>query len=162
MSAPDALRHQSGLTREVVRLALEGLSHDDTLLQPPAGNCANWVLGHMIAVYEEIVPLVGGARVRPAGAFARYARGSAPITGPGEGMPLDELRTAWGDACTAFDGALAALPEARLSETVADSPDGSGEGTIASLLSTISFHQAYHAGQIGLLRRLAGRPGPIA
>jgi uncharacterized damage-inducible protein DinB len=48
-------------------------------------------------------------------------------------------------------------------ERPAPGPDSDGEltETVRSLLGTILFHQAYHSGQTGLLRRIAGKPGAI-
>ena len=55
--------------------------------------------------------------------------------------------------CVVTDEALAA--EAPFSPT--DNPDE----TIGSLLAGLSFHEAYHAGQIGLLRRIVGKQGAL-
>ena len=41
------------------------------------------------------------------------------------------------------------------------SPSGNPDETVRSLLTTVFFHQAYHAGQTALLRRIAGREGAI-
>jgi hypothetical protein len=34
-------------------------------------------------------------------------------------------------------------------------------GSIGDALSRLNFHESYHAGQIGLLRRIAGKEGAI-
>ena len=36
-------------------------------------------------------------------------------------------------------------------------PDGSA--TVAGALGFLAWHESYHLGQLGLLRRLAGKPG---
>jgi uncharacterized damage-inducible protein DinB len=36
-----------------------------------------------------------------------------------------------------------------------------GIGTVREALAVLQFHEAYHAGQVGLLRRLLGKPGVI-
>jgi uncharacterized damage-inducible protein DinB len=61
-----------------------------------------------------------------------------------------------------FQAGLAMLtPEAL--ERPMPGPDSGGEltETLRSLLATILFHQGYHAGQTGVLRRIAGKPGAI-
>jgi len=41
------------------------------------------------------------------------------------------------------------------------SPTGNPNETVRTLLTTIMFHQAYHAGQTAVLRRIAGKEGAI-
>jgi hypothetical protein len=41
------------------------------------------------------------------------------------------------------------------------SPTGNPDETVGSLLAAISFHEAYHVGQTGLLRRVVGREGVV-
>jgi hypothetical protein len=51
MTDPDAetLIGSFGLTHQLIRMQTDGLSHKDSLLQPPfRGNCLNWVLGHIL------------------------------------------------------------------------------------------------------------------
>ncbi len=69
---------------------------------------------------------------------------------------------AWDEATTRVDAGLAALPVEVLGHPVPHSPENDPDETIRSLLSTIFFHQAYHAGQTGVLRRVIGKPGAIA
>jgi hypothetical protein len=38
---------------------------------------------------------------------------------------------------------------------------GDANGTLGDKLGFLQFHEAYHAGQIGLLRRLVGKEGKI-
>jgi len=44
-----------------------------------------------------------------------------------------------------------------------DSDLGSADtkGSLAAKLAGLQFHEAYHAGQLGLLRRIAGKKGAI-
>jgi uncharacterized damage-inducible protein DinB len=162
MSGVASLRHQARLTREVVRRNLEGISHEESLIQPrPAGNCLNWVLGHLVSIYNQLLPLLERPQVLPGGTLALYARGSSPITRPSEAMPLQDLVRAWNEAAARVDAGLAELPAERLIERVPESPTGDPDETVGSLLLTVLFHQAYHAGQLGILRRIAGKPGAI-
>src|ERR1700721_1927990 len=55
----EVLRHQARVTQRVMRLNVEGISHEESLIQPqPAGNCLNWVIGHLVFAYELIFPLL--------------------------------------------------------------------------------------------------------
>lgn len=159
----ELLRHQARITHHVVRLNTQGVTQEESLLQPePAGNCLNWVVGHLVAVYERALPLLGQEPVMEPGAMARYDRGSPPLRDPARAMPLADLLTAWDEGSRRMDAGLAALSPAALGAPAAFSPGGDPDETTRSLLATLLFHQGYHAGQTGILRRLAGREGAIA
>jgi uncharacterized damage-inducible protein DinB len=155
-------QHQAGITQAVVRANTAGLTHEDSLIQPqPGGNCLNFVVGHLVNVYDKILPLLGQEPVL-GDAVVRYERGSPALRDPSEAMELSELLAAFDTQTERFQAGLATLtPEAL--ERPAPGPDSNGEltETVRSLLGTILFHQAYHAGQTGLLRRIAGKPGAI-
>ena len=67
----------------------------------------------------------------------------------------------WAEAATRMDAGLAALTDATLDQpglqTVGATVDESFRVSLTSLL----FHQAYHAGQTGIIRRLIGKDGAI-
>lgn len=48
-----------------------------------------------------------------------------------------------------------------LLQPAANRKTGNPKKTVHSLLFTIMLHQAYHSGQLGVLRRMAGREGAI-
>lgn len=96
------------------------------------------------------------------GALDRYARGTPHLEDPGEALGFAELLDSWDEAARRFDAGLAALTADDLKRSAADLPGGDPDSTVRSLLTTILFHQAYHAGQLGLLRRLVGKEGAIS
>jgi uncharacterized damage-inducible protein DinB len=155
-------QHQAGMTQGVIRVNTAGLTQEDSLVQPqPAGNCLNFIVGHVVNVYDKVLPLVGQEPVM-GDRVARYERGSPPIRDGAEAMQLDDLLAAFDTQTERFKAGLATLtPEAL--ERPMPGPDSGGEltETTRSLISTILFHQAYHAGQTGVLRRIAGKPGAI-
>lgn len=138
----------------------EGLTQEDSLVQPqPGGNCMNWVVGHLVWVNNQILPLTGQQPVNGADALKQYERGSQALKDPAAAMPLSELLGAWDEQCSRLDAGLAALPLERLEQPAPFSPRKNPEETVGSLLTILLFHQAYHSGQTGLLRRLVGREG---
>lgn len=155
-------QHQAGMTQGVVRVNTAGITQEESLVQPqPDGNCLNFVIGHLVNVYDKVLPLVGQEPVM-GDAVSRYERGAPALRDPSEAMQLSELLAAFDTQTERFQAGLATLtPEAL--ERPMPGPDSRGEltETVRSLLGTILFHQAYHAGQTGLLRRIAGKPGAI-
>jgi uncharacterized damage-inducible protein DinB len=158
----EVFRHQAGMIRQVLRLNVEGVSQEESLIQPqPAGNCLNFVVGHVVWTYSQLLPLLGQEMEFPEG-VKRYARGAPPVTGASEATELGELLAAWDQASQCVDDGLAALKPEKLDDPAPGSPTGNPNETVRSLLTTVFFHQAYHVGQTGVLRRVAGKPGAIA
>jgi uncharacterized damage-inducible protein DinB len=156
------LRQQAQATRRVVQRNVDGLTQEDSLVQPaPGGNCLNWVVGHLVDVYNQVLPLLGQKPVGEEGAFKRYARGTPPLENPAEALDFQDLLAAWDDASDRIDAGLASVTSEMLEKSV-QGPTNNPNETVRTLLPTILFHQAYHAGQTGLLRRIAGKPGAIA
>lgn len=162
MTSIQALTHTAELTRQVVRANVRDVTHAQSLIQlHHTGNCMNWVLGHLLSVYDEALTLLGESPVLPEGARKRYARGSSPITDPAEALSFEDLVAAWERSTQRIATGLSGLSEAGLEESVPHSPTGDPDETVGSLLLTVLFHQAYHAGQLGILRRQIGLPGAI-
>lgn len=127
----------------------------------PAGNCLNWVVGHLVAIYGRVLPLLGQEPALDPGEAARYDRGSEPLADPAAALPLERLLDAWDEASRRFDAGLAALAPEAMDRPAPFSPSGDPDETVRSLLVTVVFHQGYHSGQTGILRRVAGREGAI-
>lgn len=157
----EVLRHQNRLAHRVVRMNTDGLSQAESLIAPmPAGNCLNWVVGHLLCVYNNVLPGIGQTPVMEKEELSRYDRGSAPIDAD-SALDLNFLLVALDKAVDRFDTGLHGLTSEALDEKAPFSPSQNPDETVRSLMSTVLFHQSYHAGQTGLLRRIAGKPGAI-
>jgi hypothetical protein len=171
MSAPAAdsvselqsFRHQARLVNQVLRLNVDGVTHAESVLQPqPAGNCLNWIVGHLVWVYAGALRLLDQEPVLDQASLSRYARGAPPLRSPAEARDFGELMAVWDEEAKRVDAGLVAFPADALGLPAPHSPSGDPNETVRSLLSTILFHQAYHAGQAAVLRRIVGKPGAIA
>jgi hypothetical protein len=159
----ELLRRQGRTVSFVIRANVDGLTHADSLVQPePAGSCLNWVMGHLLWAYNGLLPLLGQEPPMPKEALERYARGQPPITDPAEALQFSRITAAWDQAVERVDAGLAGLTLAALDQLAPGSPSGDPNETVRTLLATVMFHQAYHAGQTAVLRRIAGRAGAIA
>jgi DinB superfamily len=155
-------RHSARTIHKVVRLNTEGLTQAESLIQPrAAGNCLNWVVGHLLCVYQKVLPMLEQRPVIKASALQRYDRGSSPISNADGAMELSELMDAWEETAERIDAGLAGLASETLDRPAPFSPSGDPNETVRSLFATLFFHQAYHAGQTGILRRIAGKEGAI-
>jgi len=154
----EVFRQLARISRQVLLGNVAGVTHEESLRQPePAGNCMNWVVGHVLHVYAQLLTQLGQTPVLSVDELQRYARGSEPIRDGTEALQFERLVEAWDASWERVDAGLAALtPEALAAPGV----PGFGEN-VRDLLGFIFFHQAYHSGQAGILRRIAGREGAI-
>jgi hypothetical protein len=131
------------------------LSEEESLIQPrPGGNCANWVLGHIVATRGALLRLVGEEPVWSDAESAPYARGSSPIASRDGARPFAEI-------LAAFDRSQERLMAGLERITVQDLGPADKNDSPLAKLAGLQFHEAYHAGQLGILRRIAGKDGAI-
>ena len=160
--AVDVLCEQVKAFHGALRRNVEGITHDESLAPPTrGGNCLNWVVGHLDWVNEQALSLLGQPAVLGEAALSRYHRGSAELHDAAEALPLEKLLSAWDESSARIGAGLRSMPPQRLTEPAPFSPRKKPDETVGSLLSIIMFHQAYHVGQAGLLRRMAGKEGAI-
>jgi uncharacterized damage-inducible protein DinB len=86
---------------------------------------------------------------------------AAPIQDRAEALSFEEMLNAWNQAVQRVDAGLAGLTPDVLDRPAPGSPSGNPNETVWSLLTTVMFHQAYHAGQTAVLQRVAGKEGAI-
>jgi DinB superfamily len=158
----ESIRYQASLVHQVVRTNVEGITHQESLVQPePGGNCLNWIVGHLVWAYAGALPLVRQTSTMDQERLAQYARGAPPLTDSSRAVRFDELLAAWDESSRRMDTGLAGFPTNTLAQPAPGSPTGNPNETLGSLLATVMFHQAYHTGQTAVLRRLIGKAGAI-
>jgi len=158
MKVQDAVAKNFGYTYMVSAANLEGMTQEQSLAQPsPGGNCANWILGHLMNVQNGVMKLVGEKPVWESEQLARA--GFDPIASPSQAIDWNTMKERFLGSKERCLKAISAMSDASLAEMVPH-PFG-GTSTRAELLNTLAFHQAYHAGQLAIARRVAGLEGVI-
>ena len=120
------------------------------------------MLGHLLSTRNVIHTLVGATPVLPGEHLAEYQRGSHP-EGTDKFLDLATLRGLLDDSQRQLIPALTGLTDEALNSDVPEKfrrPPLSG--SLGDALTRLHYHESYHNGQIGLLRRIAGKPGAIA
>ncbi len=141
---------------------LDGISDDEALILPkPAGNPINWVVGHILISRDVILTAMSEKHVMKDEESVHYKRG-AEVEDVNALIPLSKLIESFQLSQERLKAGLS-----RLGEKDINKPGGSGENdrnqsSLADQLSFIQFHETYHIGQTGLLRRLVGKKGSIA
>lgn len=85
-------------------------------------------------------------------AYDRYKRGSQPMLDGAKAIALEQILADFGRSQEAMQVWFAAATE----ETLASIPEGT-QRTLALQLNFLVWHEAYHAGQVELLRHVAGK-----
>jgi uncharacterized damage-inducible protein DinB len=134
---------------------LDGVSDEMAVRRGPGGtNHMAFLALHLVESRWYLVGFAGG---EPRNPFAALLHGVRSVDDLREVPPLDDVRVAWDAAGEAVEAALRALPSEALS---APSPQPL-PGPDPSLLGAFAFlasHEAYHVGQLALLRREMGLP----
>lgn len=158
MSAAGLLAREFDLMYRMAGMNLEGMTREHSLVQPsPSGNCANWILAHLVDVQNSVMKLAGAEPVWDDETVTRV--GTEPVTAPGEAVDWAELVHRFLSSRERCIAAIQGLSEETLSDGLED-PLGE-PCSRAELLAFLATHQIYHVGQLGLSRRLAGLPGAI-
>jgi uncharacterized damage-inducible protein DinB len=160
MNVIDGLVTQLAITQRTIKRNLDGVSHEESLMHPqPAGNSANWVLGHILASRSGMLKNLGEQPLLDDGAVQQYRRGSdGNVPNP---MPLADLIAALDRSQPAIIAGMRQIPDTALAAKSPYASPAGPDATLAEALAAMVFHESYHVGQLGLLRRVCGKKGAI-
>lgn len=143
-----------------LKVNADGITHDESLQAPAGGgNCFNWVAGHVVSARNTILKLLGHEPVWSTERAEPYRRGSEPLA-TADALPLEDIFADCGAAQKTIVAALEALGDDALAAP-SPAPVFSDDETLGASLAGLVFHESYHMGQLGLLRRMAGKAGAI-
>jgi uncharacterized damage-inducible protein DinB len=149
------LKQLFDVNQYALRVNAEGLTQEDSLLQPPGGgNCLNWVVGHIVANRNHILRLLGEEPIWTDAEAEPYKRGSAPIRDSSHALPIERMLQDFDRAQERIRSGLDRAGDEGLAAAA-------GDKTVAEQVAFLHFHETYHIGQTALLRRMAGKAGAI-
>jgi uncharacterized damage-inducible protein DinB len=159
---PKTLAYQFSLCTYALERNLGQLSQEESLIGPQGGgNCLNWVLGHLTRVRNRALGLVGQRPLFPDEDFDAYAGNDEVPFSAETALPLDELKRRYKALQEPLVKGLDGISDEALNRPAPLSPTNNPNETVGSLLAALAFHEAYHVGQTGMLRRVVGREGVI-
>ncbi len=128
----------------VFKINFEGITHEESLREMHNCNSANWLLGHLVLYRNTVLSQVGLPAIADEKMKEIYGRG---VVKPDmtKAIPLDTLKKMYEES---QPGIMQSI------EKVKD------EAALEQLTS-LGFHEAYHLGQVGLLRKMLGKEGAI-
>ena len=126
------------------KINFEGITHEDSLKEMYNCNSANWILGHLVYSRNAILSPLGLPSVGDEKMKEVYARG---VTHPdmSKAERLEILKKMYEDSQQSIMQGVEKVKEENLLEQ----------------LTFLGFHEAYHIGQIRLIRKLLGKEGAI-
>jgi uncharacterized damage-inducible protein DinB len=155
----EGLKATLGFNGMCIDKNLEGITEEESLTQPQeAGNCVNWVLGHIIASRHGALKLLGNGGIWGREELAKYDRGGTPITNGAEALSLERLRA---DEAATRKLMAEALDNASEADLGKEPPDKTLGETAGAQLVGFQWHEGYHVGQLSLLRRVLGKAGVV-
>jgi hypothetical protein len=156
------IAYQFGLCSYVLEKNVAGVSHEESLISPQyGGNCLNWVVGHLTRARNQALGVIGQSPMFPDREFDSYDdNGGVPFSSS-TALSFDELKHRFKALQEPLVNGLNSLPAEVMDQPAPISMTGNPRETVGSLLAALAFHEAYHVGQTGVLRRVVGREGAV-
>src|SRR6266542_575685 len=127
----EVLKWTAQFTDLCLQANVKDLSHEDSLKQPPLGaNCLNWVVGHLVCIYNRALPLVGREAVGDKALLQSYNRGSKPLTNGEDAIEFSELLALWAEAEQRMQNGLQQMTASQLESPAPFSPNKDPNETV--------------------------------
>ena len=150
------LTAQFGTSFGLLQANLQGFTASQASDAPAqGGNSLSWLLSHIIASRQGALLISGAAPLWDAERLQRWGQSAAALRDPTEAAPLEELQA---DLAATQEALMAHLPTLDQEALMQQTPYGEPVGGVLMFLAT---HEAYHVGQVGLLRRTLGLANAI-
>ena len=136
----------------VIKMQLDDLTDAHLLLQPDMrGNCANWVLGHIVDNRSSIIYRMTGEYFWSDNDRALYKFDSDPITSTDDPhLSMERLLADYEATGKIILDLLENITDARLDEMFNE------RSTLNQSVHWLIWHESYHMGQFEYLRQLTG------
>lgn len=157
-----ALEAQLGFTYFAIHANVGGVTQAESLQSPPGGgNGINWVVGHIVNTRNAMHALLASEPVLDETGAAIYGRHTAPLGPDSTCLEIDQLLAHLDASQEVLREKLASTDAEHLAAEVPDLFHPEEKSTRAETLATLLFHEAYHAGQLGTIRRTLGKDAAI-
>lgn len=142
----------------MLRMLTADFRPEDWMRRPGAdgGNSPHWIVAHLAASRRRVRRKLGDAV--PEESWERLVATGHKPEPVHELPPVEVLLADFGESGGVLERLLATLTEDEASAPWgSEFPDGSK--SLSGGLHFFHFHESYHLGQLGLIRRLCGKPG---
>ena len=146
-----------GVGDRLIRESLKDLTRDELFQRPGQGSHMFWIFGHLTNSRCGLLTMLGRPHEMPCREL--FGRGSE-LTADAEYPELDVVHETWNKASQELQERLEQLTEEGL-EARAPRDFPIPDKTIGGAINFLAYHESYHAGQLGYLRKWLGR-GSVA
>jgi uncharacterized damage-inducible protein DinB len=154
-----------GLTQFTLTINMEGFTQEESRRLPEGGgNSILWVLGHILYCRDMILGELGEKAFLSEGETKPFVRGAPLLEAKDEAISMDRLMDGLKRTSESLLEKLGPLDDESLGRALNPDqfPVPVKEFTLGVWLTVFLFHESYHAGQVGTLRRAMGKEGVIA
>ena len=138
MTKPEGPARYFGITYRVINMQTIGLTHEDSLIQPPyRRTCLNWIVGHILDGRESFLTYPGESLPLTEAVANRYKGDSASITSAEDALSLAQLLSALEESQARIMAGLERIPAETL-ETRFD------DATAGEKVAFVHWHETYH------------------
>jgi uncharacterized damage-inducible protein DinB len=156
------LAFQLHLSQLILDMNTRDVSHEESLITPPmGGSCLNQVLGHLSRTRNMALATMGQKSPYPMQEFDPYDDRTGVPFSRDRALPFEELRRRFDSMQQPLIRAITEMTAEGLAMRPARPLTGDPDETVGSNLATLVFHECYHVGQTGILRRIVGKPGVV-
>jgi DinB family protein len=156
------LAYQLELSNKVFEMNTRDVSHEESLATPPkGGSCLNQVVGHLTRTRNMALGSMGQKSPYPMEEFDPYDDRTGVPFKRENALPFDELRRRFKAMQEPLVRAIGGMSPEILAAKPPRPFTGEPNETVGSNMATLVFHECYHVGQTGVLRRVAGKPGVV-
>lgn len=150
-----ALKAQFDLQTRLFNNVLEGITDAESHKRNSEHlNHIKWIAGHLLNTRVNSISKIAG--LQPDESYvAQFARGSSldpNLSYP----PIEEIKSKWIATASAISDGITKMPEEKLAETTTVKVP-IADDTFRGLLAFLISHEAYHIGQLSLLRKMIGK-----
>ena len=123
---------------------LEGIDHSESLKVPAEGvNSINWLTGHIVGTRDAVLEFLGAERLCSDEFYEIYKQGTVNFDAE-KGRDLEELKEMYKKG----------------QEEILKGLENASDENIENA-GFYGFHEAYHVGQLGVVRKLLGKEGQL-
>jgi len=144
------------LNNNLVDRSIEGLTDEEFWKAPEGGNPIGWMVGHLTHTRSQIVTSVG--HPYDAGLGPLFKRG-AELRQGSDYPSRATIEAAWKESRGRMREAFASLTAAQLAGPPPPAARFPGADNLIGYLAFLAFHESYHVGQMGYVRRRLGHAG---
>jgi len=135
------------INHRIAHQNIDSITHEESMVFGlKGGSNINRVLGHITVTRDKALELLGAERVCPHEMFENYKRGAAEITHE-TAMNFNEIISYWNKSQPVIEAAISSFHFNDLDFT--------------KKIEFFAFHEGYHVGQLGIMRRFVGKEGAI-